>query len=107
MTRCLSLRGSRFTKQDVDFPSEREYNDYLEMVDTYGTGRCSLVASSGVVRSSCRGLHSLGAVYNLVTGTDEEATKAKIAAYERANAQKIRQQLTKKVRGYSRVSMIT
>ena len=36
-------------------------------------------------------------VCNLVTGVDEEATRAKIDAYKRENALKIKQQLTKKV----------
>ena len=35
-------------------------------------------------------------VYNLVTGTDVEATNAKVTAYQRENSQKIRQQLTQR-----------
>lgn len=42
----------RYNKQEGDFPSLREYNDYLEQVEDIGTARCRKRASAKIVSRS-------------------------------------------------------
>ncbi|XP_024458560.1 uncharacterized protein LOC7485263 isoform X1 [Populus trichocarpa] len=56
--------ASIFNKREDDFPSLREYNDYLEEVEDM----------------------SLVTVFNLVAGDDVAATEVKIAEYQEENA---------------------
>ncbi|KAJ6994095.1 hypothetical protein NC653_017041 [Populus alba x Populus x berolinensis] len=56
--------ASIFNKREDDFPSLREYNDYLEEVEDM----------------------SLVTVFNLVAGDDVAATEEKIAEYQEENA---------------------
>ena len=45
----------RFTKTRSDFPTLGEYNDYLEMVETYGVGCSSMVLPQFLPSSSFLG----------------------------------------------------
>nr|XP_009764761.1 PREDICTED: CDK-activating kinase assembly factor MAT1 [Nicotiana sylvestris] len=55
--------ASIFNKREEDFPSLREYNDYLEEVEDM--------------------------IFNLIEGIDVPAIEAKIAQYQRENAEQI------------------
>ncbi|KAJ6914288.1 hypothetical protein NC651_016527 [Populus alba x Populus x berolinensis] len=63
--------ASIFNKREDDFPSLREYNDYLEEVEDMNI----ILTRKGLVT-----------VFNLVAGDDVAATEEKIAEYQEENA---------------------
>ncbi|KAK6129637.1 hypothetical protein DH2020_036614 [Rehmannia glutinosa] len=71
----LRLSGRRYNKREEDFPSLREYNDYLEEVEDM--------------------------IVNLVDGIDVPAIEARIAEYQRKNADQIMNAQARKAEEYA------
>ncbi|XP_071962443.1 CDK-activating kinase assembly factor MAT1-like [Antedon mediterranea] len=69
-----------FNKQEDDFDDLREYNDYLEMVETI--------------------------IYNLVNGIDTENTKKQVEAYRRENKELISKNRTKYSRDITELNFL-
>lgn len=88
----------RFNKQEEDFPSLREYNDYLEEVEDMSMRRfiffctficltCWLIGFGYLLEVAC----------NLIEGIDVTAIEAKIAKYQEENAEQIVNSRARKV----------
>lgn len=92
------FKWHRYNKREEDFPSLREYNDYLEEVEDMSKpcyGSCSMHASSNCIVETV----SFLAVFNLIEGIDVPAIEAKIAQYQRENAEQIMIAQARKVGG--------
>ncbi|KAG9134935.1 hypothetical protein Leryth_001179 [Lithospermum erythrorhizon] len=86
-TKEMSIRrriSSIFNKREEDFPSLKEYNDYLEEVEDMKT-ECGV----------------FGAVVNLVEGIDVPAIEVKIVQYQRENAEQIMVAHARKAEDYA------
>jgi len=82
----------RFNKREEDFPSLREYNDYLEEVEDMSEFLCfffqwllSIVFNSRFYLDQKKKFFFL-TVFDLVAGVDVPAIEEKIAEYQKENA---------------------
>lgn len=84
-----ALHKCRFNKREDDFPTLREYNDYLEEVEDMSMYEealsLDLIVGSSV---NVRPVFSFEA-FNLIEGIDVPAIEAKIAKYQVENAEQI------------------
>ena len=104
MGSCNGFDIYRFNKREEDFPSLREYNDYLEEVEDMSTFLFLLFLLESFwifLFEEYLCMHKLPflslAAFNLIEGIDAPAIEEKIAKYQEENAEQIMVNRARKV----------
>lgn len=105
----LSFVPHSYNKKEEDFPTLREYNDYLEEIENIGEScpsginkylsffdRCHLFIEY-LMQSFFFIYFFSFAVFNLTNGIDVEETKRKVELYKKENQEFIRRNRSKMV----------